>query len=360
MASRISNLANQIWRFHCPTQTQTIFHLWVPERISCQSCRSPCASFWRSPPSRFLSCNQGGFGGQFWPGSTVLSIQHWHELYPCDGEERPPQPLGWVAICGHTINFAFHHHKSWGCRGGGEVMSFSFVNCCQHVLKRNLQGLVSMSSRLFAIQVGHQKLQQHFSCVKNWFHAFPSIAELHLILPFKVKIAVSHHVLASDRSQVSSEKPLVFVLDNLKQEEETGEEGKKKRKKSKQVQAKNKTASTANSFGSALKISQFKGNPKFIIGFRARLGVTNSKFYTDTEYFFNFSILCRLDATSEGGVKTISPIRPVACLAGQLEVGQSVTRLMWTIAWHILAIFILWCHSVQACPHYLWNLWIFF
>ena len=36
----------------------------------------------------------------------------------------------------------------------------------------------------------------------------------------------------------------------------------------------------------------------------------------------------RLDATSEGGVKTISPIRPVACLAGQLDVGQSVTRLM--------------------------------
>lgn len=36
----------------------------------------------------------------------------------------------------------------------------------------------------------------------------------------------------------------------------------------------------------------------------------------------------RLDTTSEGGVKTISPIRPVACLAGQLDLGASVTRLM--------------------------------
>lgn len=154
-------------------------------------------------------------------------------------------------------------------------------------------------------------------------------------MPFKVKLAVSHHILASDHSQLSSEKPLVFVLDNLKQEEETGEDNKKKRKKGKQNQNKNKNTSTFNSFGSLLKISQFKGNPKFIIGFRARLGLPNARSCTLFLFHFPFLIsinpLChdRLDVTSEGGVKTIAPIRPVACLAGQLEVaGQSVTRLM--------------------------------
>ena len=80
---------------------------------------------------------------------------------------------------------------------------------------------------------------------------------------------------------MSSEKPLVFVLDAWKQEEETGEEGKKRKKKSKQNQkTKDKNACTLNSFGSVLKISQFKGNPKFIIGFRARQGLTHAKSYT--------------------------------------------------------------------------------
>ena len=163
-------------------------------------------------------------------------------------------------------------------------------------------------------------------------------SSISLCSPLKVKLAISHHVLASDHSQLSSEKALVFVLDNLKQDEETGEDGKKKRKKSKQNKTKNTSTATANSFGSALKISQFKGNPKFIIGFRARLGLSNSRSYMMLFFDFPFLIsmnplchLChdRLDATSEGGVKTISPIRPVACLAGQLDViGQSVTRLM--------------------------------
>ena len=89
----------------------------------------------------------------------------------------------------------------------------------------------------------------------------------------KVKIAVSHYILANDHSQISSEKPLVFVLDNIKEEEDMGDDGKKRKKRKKHSQtAKNKTTSTANSFGSVLKISQFKGNPKFVIGFRARLG----------------------------------------------------------------------------------------
>lgn len=180
------------------------------------------------------------------------------------------------------------------------------------------------------------------------------LSSISLWLPFKVKLAVSHHILASDHSQLSSEKPLVFVLDNLKQEEETGEDNKKKRKKGKQNQNKNKNTSTFNSFGSLLKISQFKGNPKFIIGFRARLGRPNARSCTLFLFHFPFLIsinpLChdRLDVTSEGGVKTIAPIRPVACLAGQLEVaGQSVTRLMWKIAWQICCLF--WI--ARVCKH---------
>ena len=81
----------------------------------------------RSPSLRFLSCNQGGHGGQFWPWSTVLFIQHWSELDLHHGKEGASEPLSWIAICGHTIKFGFDHHKSWGCRGGGVYI------CCQIV-----------------------------------------------------------------------------------------------------------------------------------------------------------------------------------------------------------------------------------
>ncbi len=97
-----------------------------------------------------------------------------------------------------------------------------------------------------------------------------------LSLLLQVKLAISHYILSADRSQVSSEKPLVFALDNVKQDDGGDDEtGKKKRKKSKT--SKSKAMTTVNSFGSGLKISQFKGNPKFVIGFRARLGMQKTK-----------------------------------------------------------------------------------
>jgi len=95
-----------------------------------------------------------------------------------------------------------------------------------------------------------------------------------------VKLAISHYILSSDRSQVTSEKPLVFALDNVKQDDGGDEEpGKKRKKKSKP--SKSKTI-TVNSFGSGLKISQFKGNPKFVIGFRARLGMQKPNCFNES------------------------------------------------------------------------------
>lgn len=102
-----------------------------------------------------------------------------------------------------------------------------------------------------------------------------------LSLLLQVKLAISHYILSNDRSQVSSEKPLVFALDNVKQDD-GGDEETKKRKEKKRKPSKSKTTTTVNSFGSGLKISQFKGNPKFVIGFRARLGMQKPNCFNES------------------------------------------------------------------------------
>lgn len=68
---------------------------------------------------------------------------------------------------------------------------------------------------------------------------------------------------------MTSEKPLVFVLEPQKQDDEE-KEGRKRKKKSK-----DKGLVTANSFGNGLCISKFKGNTTFTTGFRCRPVVLN-------------------------------------------------------------------------------------
>ena len=82
-------------------------------------------------------------------------------------------------------------------------------------------------------------------------------------------MAISHHSLNQERDQVTSEKPLVFVLEPPKQDDEA-DSGKKRKKKNK-----DKAMVTANSFGNGLSISKFKGNSTFITGFRCRPYVLN-------------------------------------------------------------------------------------
>lgn len=36
---------------------------------------------------------------------------------------------------------------------------------------------------------------------------------------------------------------------------------------------------------------------------------------------------CRLDTTDTSGVKTLVPIRPIACLTGTLDLGTTVVKL---------------------------------
>lgn len=84
-------------------------------------------------------------------------------------------------------------------------------------------------------------------------------------MPCKVKLALSHHSLNEARDQVTSDKPLVFVMEQPKQDDDDdGAKRKKKKKKAKQ------TNSNMNSFGNGLSVNKFKGNSKFIIGFRCR------------------------------------------------------------------------------------------
>lgn len=121
------------------TYPQAFFHPWVSQLVSSQSCKDFHL--------RFLSCNQGGHRGQFWPRSTVLFIQHWSELDLHHGEEGASEPLSWIAICGHTIKFGFDHHKSWGCRGGG------VYTCCQIVSNLVIVQHSDLPSKLQTLQV---------------------------------------------------------------------------------------------------------------------------------------------------------------------------------------------------------------
>lgn len=117
----------------------------------------------------------------------------------------------------------------------------------------------------------------------------------------EVKLAISHHSMNAAHDEISVDKPLVFVVEPPKDTEDDETQKKKKKKKNKQ----SKPAVNMNTFGNGLSISKFKTNTHFTIGFR-----------------------CRLDAAGENGLKTLTPIRPVACVAGSLDVAESIIKLM--------------------------------
>lgn len=87
---------------------------------------------------------------------------------------------------------------------------------------------------------------------------------------FKVKIGISHHRVA-DNGSISSEKKLVFLLDDIKPE-------KKKRKKDKK-----ESGPTCKNFGARMDVMKMKSATKFIIGWRCRLLGMSSKY--DSLYY---------------------------------------------------------------------------
>ena len=50
--------------------------------------------------------------------------------------------------------------------------------------------------------------------------------------------------------------------------------------------------------------------------------------YEQPSPFFSIYFRLRLEGTGEGG-RLITPIRPIACLAGQLEVEDGIIRIFW-------------------------------
>ena len=106
---------------------------------------------------------------------------------------------------------------------------------------------------------------------------------------------ISHHAVKD--GSISPIKDIVFVMDALKEEEENPKKRKSKKKD-------DSVECTARNFGAYLNISKFKECPHFKIAFR-----------------------CRIESGSEGR-KTLMPMRPVACLAGMLELDAVSIRLM--------------------------------
>ncbi|CAK9042507.1 unnamed protein product [Durusdinium trenchii] len=113
----------------------------------------------------------------------------------------------------------------------------------------------------------------------------------------EVKLCVTHHNLSSDSEKIERQKSLCFLMDPPKDREASGKPNKKKLKK---AAAGNMTA---NNFGSILDISKLKRASRVVIGWRVRLD----------------------DGSS--GMKTLVPIRPIACLTGVLDLGDAVVKI---------------------------------
>ena len=116
----------------------------------------------------------------------------------------------------------------------------------------------------------------------------------------QVKIKVSHHTVDKDTATVAPAKDLVFTMDELVEEEP----GKKPKGKGKKEKKDAKPDVTAKNFGTRLRIPTFKNSQHLKVAWQ-----------------------CRIDSQTEG-VKMIMPIRPVACLAGMVDIDQQNLSLM--------------------------------
>lgn len=114
-------------------------------------------------------------------------------------------------------------------------------------------------------------------------------------------IQVSHHSFKD--SKLTSVKELVFVMDDPKNDDE------KPSKKSKAKGKDSKPSVSIKNFGAHVDIGNIKQCSHLQPAWR-----------------------CRIEALSDGN-KKITPIRPVVCLTGMLEVDDQIIRLMWGQQW---------------------------
>lgn len=148
--------------------------------------------------------------------------------------------------------------------------------------------------------------------------------------PCQVKLAVTHHVLSST-DKIEQDKPLVFVIDPPKHDRE--EDGKPKKKKTK----KDKVAGsmTHKNFGSILDIGKFKRAQRLMVGWRMRCAYRTNVHIVPMCFNEPFGVLfglhslgpARLDANNASGVKTLVPLRPIACVTGVLDLGSTVIKM---------------------------------
>lgn len=108
--------------------------------------------------------------------------------------------------------------------------------------------------------------QQQQSTINNQPTKKPTNQKTNQISRTQVKVTLSHHSIA-DGPKITAEKPLVFVLDPLKDMDAPEAEGKKRKKKSK----KGKAEPTAKNFGARLSVDKMKSSARFIVGWRMRL-----------------------------------------------------------------------------------------
>ena len=121
-------------------------------------------------------------------------------------------------------------------------------------------------------------------------------------LSHQVKLAVTHHTLTAsgDSWQLSSDKPLCFVLDPLKQPE--SKKGKKKNKKRDGV-------FNIKNFGAVVDISKLKNAIRIMIGWRARYPWVKS--YVSLLYILLFMfIFSGLHNTMNRSIYIVPPFVP--------------------------------------------------
>ena len=154
-----------------------------------------------------------------------------------------------------------------------------------------------------------------------------------------MKLDVFHHKRGED--SIESIKKQVFLCDERKEVKQEPKRGRKPAEPAPCLAMEHVLASSAfgrsshatslevwtiRNFGSTLDLSASKSTDKLEIGWRCRpldfsLHETNSVAITRD--------LIRIDANNSEGVKTITPIRPIACLSGSLTLpqGDQVIRM---------------------------------
>ena len=138
---------------------------------------------------------------------------------------------------------------------------------------------------------------------------------------------VSHHKLREE--DWVSVKPLVFVMDNPP-EEGSGKKRGRNAKAGVQITMKN--------FGSWMSITKVKANQSTLkLAWRVRLlDITTCSnhlfyildFFSESRFYVLSLNHLRLDCSSGDGTKVLTPIRPVAILGHDLDIGQETVRLM--------------------------------